>query len=328
MITVTVIGFDYALASAITGISDLLFLTGVSWNRLHYQEPSPKFKVQIASRDKKPISTLNNLSIMPHCSLEEAEGSDVYLIPTICGDVEKTLELNPDIIEALQQANNSSCFFGSNSNGSFFLAEAGLLDGKLATTHWGFETLFKTRYPKVNLKTEQLITIDDNVLCDGGGLAWFDLGLYLIELFCDHETAVGAAKTFVIDTDRPTQLSYSPLVSKKLHQDKTVLGVQYWIEEHFNSPISIDEISTQFGLSQRSLIRRFKAAARTTPSHYLQEVRLDAASKYLIQTNKTIEEITHAVGYEDISSFSKLFKRKTALSPTSYRARFKPIHMR
>lgn len=326
MITVTVIGFDFALASAITGISDLLYLAGVSWNKLHHQTPDPKFKVQVASRNKTPFTTLNNLIITPHCALEDVEHSDVYLIPTIGGDVEKTLALNPDITEKLREANKSSCFFGSNSNGSFFLAEAGLLDGKLATTHWGFEALFKQKYPQVKLKTEQLITIDDNVLCDGGGLAWFDLGLYLIELFCDHETAIGAAQSFVIDMGRPTQLSYSPLISKKYHQDKTILEIQYWMEEHFSAALSIDQISIDFGLSLRSLIRRFKAAAHTTPSQYLQDVRLDAAFKYLIQTNKTIDEITHAVGYEDVSSFTKLFKRKAGLTPSSYRARFKPIH--
>jgi transcriptional regulator GlxA family with amidase domain len=327
MITVTVLAFDYVLASALTGINDLLSLAGVSWNVLHQQTPAPKFKVQIASWDKKPIYTLNNVIIMPHCAIQDVIRSDVYLVPCIAGDIEKTLCQNRGITETLRQLEPSSCMIGSNSTGSFFLAEAGLLNGKTATTHWGYEALFRQKYPDVKLKADQLITHDDNILCDGGGLAWFDLGLYMIELFCDHDTAVGTAKAFVIDTGRTTQLSYSPLISKKYHNDRTIRSIQDWMEANYVSTmVSIKDISQNFGLSNRSLIRRFKNAAGVTPSNYLQEIRLDAASKYLVQSNKTIDEITHAIGYSDISSFTKLFKRKTGLSPSSYRARFKPIH--
>jgi len=324
--------FDYVLASALTGINDLLSLAGVSWNMLHQQDPDPKFNVQIASWDKKPIHTLNNVIIMPHCAIQDVTHSDVYLVPCIAGDIDMTLQQNPGIIEILTRLKESShepgnaSMIGSNSTGSFFLAEAGLLDGKVATTHWGYEALFKHKYPEVNLKADQLITHDDNILCDGGGLAWFDLGLYIIELFCDHETAVGTAKAFVIDTGRTTQLTYSPLISKKYHNDKTIRAIQDWMESHYVSAISIQSVGKQFGLSNRSLIRRFKNSAGVTPSNYLQEIRLDAASKYLVQSNKTIDEITHAIGYMDISSFTKLFKRKTGLSPSSYRARFKPTH--
>ncbi len=326
MISVTVLAFDYVLASALTGINDLLSLAGVSWNKLHQQLPQQKFNVQIASWDKKPIYTLNNVVIMPHCAIQDVTKSDVYLVPCIAGDVEKTLLQNPGLIAFLAQLDTSSCIIGSNSTGSFFLAEAGLLDNKTATTHWAVQQQFSARYPQVNLQADQLITHDDNILCDGGGLAWFDLGLYIIELFCDHETAVGSAQTFVIDTGRTTQLTYSPLISKKYHNDKTIRAIQDWIESHYQSAISIADISQRFGLSNRTLIRRFKKASSITPSHFLQEVRLDAASKYLVQSNKTIDEITHAIGYADISSFTKLFKRKTGLSPSNYRARFKPIH--
>jgi len=326
MIKVTVIGFDYVLASALTGISDLLSLAGVSWNKFNNKQAEPKFKVQIATWNKAPIQTLNGLTIMPHCALQEVTNSDVYLIPTIAGDIEKTLQANPEIIEMLKQLDHSKCVIGSNSTGSFFLAEAGLLNNKAATTHWGFESLFRQKYPDVNLKPDQLITHDKNILCDGGGLAWFDLALYLVELFCDHETAIGTAKAFVIDTGRTGNLTYSPLISKKYHHDTAVRSIQDWMEDNYHTEITIGQISQQFGLSNRTMIRRFKHAAGVTPLSYLQEVRLSAASKYLIQSNKTIDEITHTVGYTDISSFTKLFKRKIGLSPSGYRARYKPIH--
>jgi len=323
MITVTVIGFDYVLAGALTGINDLLSLAGVSWNKYQQQPIAPKFKVQIASWDKKPIYTLNNLLIIPHCALQDVTHSDIYLIPSIAGDIDKTLEHNQGVIEYLRQLKDSTSIIGSNSTGSFFLAEAGLLDDKPATTHWAAEALFRQRYPHINLKPDQLITHEDNILCDGGGMAWFDLGLYLIELFCDHETALGTAKSFVLDISQTTQLSYSPLISKRYHHDQTVLAVQNWMEDNYQHLVSIVAVSQDFGVSNRTLIRRFKEATGITPSEYLQEVRINAASKYLVQSTKTIDEITHAVGYNDISSFTKLFKRKLSMTPSNYRAKYK-----
>lgn len=321
-IKVTVLGFDYVLAGALTGIGDLFNLAGVSWNKFHNIPVQKRFDVRIASWQKAPIYTMNNITISPHCALEDTLDSDIFLVPSIAGDIERTLANNPNLIAFLNGLIASDKIIGSNSTGSFFLAEAGLLNGKSATTHWASAEHFSKRYPEVSLAPEQFITHDGNILCDGGGMAWFDLGLYLIELFCDHETAMGTAKSFVLETGRTTQLSFSPLIAKKYHNDKTVKAVQEWLEKHYTESISIVEVSQQFGVSNRTLIRRFKDAANITPSEYLQDVRIDAANKLLVQSNKTIDEITHAIGYSDISSFTKLFKRKTGLSPSSYRARY------
>ena len=100
------------------------------------------------------------------------------------------------------------------------------------------------------------------------------------------------------------------------------MEIQDWMEVHYPEDISMEQISQHFSLSSRTLIRKFKSNLGITPSAYLQEVRIDAARKILVQTKKTVDEITAAVGYEDVSSFTKLFKRKTGLSPINYRARY------
>lgn len=207
------------------------------------------------------------------------------------------------------------------------LAEAGLLEGKKATTFWDNVALFRSRYPTVDLRPDQLLIHDGNILCDAGGISWFDLGLYLIELFCDHQTAMDTAKYFMVDLERSTQLSFTPLVSKQHHSDRPILEIQSWMEEHYAGSVSMEEVSKRFGLSNRTLVRRFKLATGVTPLNYLQEVRLNAAGRLLVQSNQTVEEITHAVGYEDISSFIRLFKRQTNYTPNSYRARFRAVHV-
>ncbi|NIB44145.1 helix-turn-helix domain-containing protein [Pseudomaricurvus alkylphenolicus] len=327
MVTVTILVFDYALSAAVMGINDLLYFAGNHYARLNSRREGALFNIRIASCDGQPIKIMNNLTLNPHCAISDIEASDVYLVPTITGGIEKTLQKNPWLIECLQKAADTDCLIGSNSNGSFFLAEAGLLENKQATTFWDDVNLFRERYPQIDLRPDQLLIHDGNILCDAGGTAWFDLGLYLVELFCDHQTAMDSAKYFLVDLERSTQFSYSPLSSKKYHGDHIVRDIQQWMEDHYNTNVRIDDLCEQFGLSNRSLVRRFKQATGITPLNYLQDVRLDSASRLLVQSNQTIEKITHEVGYEDISSFTRLFKRRTGFSPSGYRARFRAVHV-
>jgi len=324
MVTVTIVVFDKALAASFIGINDLLYFAGNSYQR-HSGQSEPGFQVRLASWDGGPVNVMNGLTITPHCSLQDLDRSDVYLVPTITGDIEATLEQNAHVIQALKDAAEQGSMIGGNSAGSFFLAEAGLLDGRKATTQRRLADLFRKRYPLVDLRPEQFLTHDGNILCDAGGSSWFDLGLYLIELFCDHPTAMATAKYFMVDLERSAQLSFSPLVSKKHHGDPIVLNIQNWMETHFREPLTMEQAGEQFGLSSRSLIRRFKLATGGTPLNYLQEVRLDAASRLLIQSKQTVEEITTLVGYSDISSFTRLFKRRTGFPPSHYRTRFKSV---
>ena len=325
MVTITILGFDYALGAAIFTMNDLLYFSG---NLLYPQQnpgSEPQFKLRLASLNGKPIKTLNQLTIPTHCAIEDIEHSDVWLVPTISGDIERTLHQNPHITEQLIQANQSDSLIGSNSSGSFFLAEAGLLNGKTATTLGSAETLFRQRYPAVDLQMNQRFIHDENILTDCGGMAWFDMGLYLVELFCGHAIASQAAGYFIVDSQRSAQLSFAPTSSRKQHQDQTILDIQNWMEEKLGSHISQDHITRLFNISERSLIRRFKRATGETPNQYLQNLRLDAASKLLLHTSKSIDTITLSVGYLDVSSFTRLFKRRTGMSPGIYRVRFKAI---
>ncbi|GAA5314810.1 MAG: GlxA family transcriptional regulator [Candidatus Pelagadaptatus aseana] len=326
MIKISIVVFDYALAAAAMGMSDMLYFAGNIYQRQQRQR-EPRFQVRLASRDGQPVKVMNNLSITPHCSLQDIEDSDVVLLPNITGEIDLTLTRNSDVIELLQRLQQRNCIIGCNSTGVFFAAEAGLLDGRQATTLWSAVDDFRERYPKVDLRPDQLLTVDGNLICDAGGTSWFDLGLHLIELFCGHRTAMDTAKYFMVDLERSTQLSFSPLASLKYHGDKTILEIQHWLEAHYREAISMDDLGHAFGLSNRSLLRRFKLATGLSPLSYLQDIRLDMACRLLVQSNKSVEEVTHEVGYEDVSSFIRLFKRRSGFTPNNYRARFRAVHV-
>jgi transcriptional regulator GlxA family with amidase domain len=202
------------------------------------------------------------------------------------------------------------------------LAEAGLLDGRQATTHWGFSQQFRQRYPSVDLRPEKLITVDEPVACAGGGMAWWDLGIYLVERYAGTQTARELAKSFVIDAGRTSQAPYSALQARRYHSDQAILRLQEWLDKHYSQPVALQTLAALSGLTERSLIRRFKAATGDTPTSYLQVLRIESARQYLEQSRLSVDAITRQIGYEDVSSFSRLFRKHTGLAPGAYRSRF------
>ncbi|MCB2385682.1 MULTISPECIES: GlxA family transcriptional regulator [Oceanospirillaceae] len=322
MLNVVIAGFDKALSSAMTGVADLFGLAGVTWNRIQGQELERLFNVRIASPDGGPIRCINGIQLLAHMSYDDVQDVDVIVVPTIGGPVEDVIGVNPQLLALLRRADAHGWTIAGNCTGNFLLAESGILNGKVATTHWGFKDLFEQRYPQVELKADQLITRHDHIYCAGGGLAWFDLGLHIIERNFGFETAIQTAKAFVIDYRRDSQLSYSLMRLSKPHKDDLVKQVQAWLEEHYAGNFTVDELADRFSVSKRTLIRRFNAALDMPPNTYVQSIRIEAAQKLLEETERTVDVVMNDVGYEDASSFRRLFRKKTGLTPTEYRRRF------
>ena len=322
MKNIYILGFDQALASAITGVLDLFALAGVTWNRIQSTQPTPIFNVQIASANGEPIRCINGINLGAHVSFDEIKQADALIIPTIGGPIEHVLANNPALIELIQTANTKRWILAGNCTGNFLLAHAGILNGKQATTHWGFKDQFKKQYPKVNLTAEFMLTRDEHIYCAGGGLAWFDLGLHMIERFVGFEIAIQTAKAFVIDYRRDSQLSYSLMGLAKPHKDALIKDVQNWLNLNYAKNISIDELAERFSVSKRTLIRRFNQSLDMPPNAYIQGLRIEGAQKLLEESEMQIETIMNKVGYEDASSFRRLFKSKTGVTPSEYRSRF------
>lgn len=334
MINIYVLGFNQALASSITGVIDLFALAGVTWNRIQHEDPTRAFNVSLASDKGENIDCINGLKLAAHVSFDHIQqiikqqafshphANNILIVPTIGGPIEKVLSESHNLVLLLLKAHEAGWTIAGNCTGNFLLAHSGILDNRIATTHWGFEDEFRQLFPKVNLQVQQLITRDDNIYCAGGGITWFDLGLHIIERNVNFETAIQTAKAFVVDYRRDSQISYSLLRLSNSHQDDLVQDIQNSIDKTFDQSLNLEALSAQFNVSQRSLIRRFNKALGMPPITYLQAIRIERAQKMLEETEYSIEVIMNAVGYEDTSSFRRLFKKRTGLTPTVYRNRF------
>lgn len=319
---VTIVGFEQALATAITGVLDLFRMAGVTWARIHEQPPQPHFQVSLATASGEPCHCANGLTLQAHCSWRETPTPDLVIIPTIAGDIDRTLADNAELLPLLRYWHTQGGDLASNCTGAFFLAEAGLLEHREATTHWGYCNLFQQRYPGVNLRPNQLITSADRIFCAGGGMAWLDLGLFLVERHCGVETARTLAKAFVMDMGRNSQAAYASIHSRRYHQDQTVMLIQDWMEEHIGETINLDTLATRFHLTPRTFKRRFREATGDRPLQYLQKLRVEASKRLLEDPRQRLHQVTRAVGYEDASSFSRLFRTHTGMTPSAYRSRF------
>jgi transcriptional regulator GlxA family with amidase domain len=249
--------------------------------------------------------------------------TDLILIPTIGGSIEPVIEQSSALIKWLRDKHLKGTEIASNCTGAFLLAEAGILDHKQATTHWGFADLFREKYPLVDLHPEQMIIQQDTIFCAGGGMAWFDLALLLIERYGGRELAAETSKSHVMDMRHGNQAAYANVNSKKYHQDKDILKIQEWMELNFQQSIVMTELAEAFNLVPRTFVRRFKQATQKTPLAYLQSLRIESAKSLLETQNVPLEKVVQQIGYEDLSSFTRLFKKSTGLSPSQYRKKFR-----
>jgi transcriptional regulator GlxA family with amidase domain len=318
---VTIIGCYNSMATTIFGPMDILNQAGRLWNRVRHAPQTPFFDVTIASADGQPIRCTNNVLIQPHCSIETIDQTDLIVISSATY-IEEILKRDPGLIPWIRRQYNQGAHVASICTGAFLLAETGLLDGKSATLHWGFAEMFRRKYPKVNLRLDQMFIDQGRLYCSAGVNAGMDLSLYLVEKFCGRQTAVQSAKTMILDLGRKKQTPYSCFVFSKDHGDSLVIKAQEWIEQHNTQSIDYDRLAEKFRMSRRSLERRFKKATGVTPLGYLQQVRVEAAKRLLEEGSQTFEEITYLVGYEDIPFFRKVFVRLTGLQPKEYQQRF------
>lgn len=204
--------------------------------------------------------------------------------------------------------------------GAFLLAETGLLDNQPASTHWLMAPLFRSRYPAVDLQVEQMVTAKNGLWCSGGAFAYQDLCLGLIEHYLGQPVAEQCSRLLLLEPGRSSQQPFIDLQRYRQHNDNKVLAVQCFLETHWLDGPPVAELADRHAISERQLLRRFKAATGVSPSQYLQYLRVEnAKQRFRDDPYSPIEQVANAVGYEDVAYFRKLFKQQVNVSPKAFR---------
>jgi transcriptional regulator GlxA family with amidase domain len=210
-------------------------------------------------------------------------------------------------------------------SGAMLLAEAGLLDGQEATTHWAWCDVLHRRYPSVKVRTQRALVVSGEghrLVMAGGGTSWLDLALYLIARFVGVDTAMQVARLNLIDWHTVGQQPFARLARSRQVEDAVIASCQVWIDEHYREPSPVTAMVRLSGLAERTFKRRFQQATGMSPIEYVHTLRLEEAKQMLESGNESIETIANEVGYEDAGFFSRLFRRQVNLTPAQYRKRF------
>jgi transcriptional regulator GlxA family with amidase domain len=213
-------------------------------------------------------------------------------------------------------------YVAANCSGVFLLAEAGLLNGRTATTSWWLARSFRSRYPRVRLVPEMLVTKDSRIFCAASFSACLNLGLEIVSEFLGPHAMLRLARVLLIDINRTEQLPYANLQQQVQHSDDVVLRAQALLLSGLRRPSDLERLARRLHVTSRTLHRRFKAAIGETPLVFLQNARIERAKRLLEATNISFDQIAYRVGYDDVSSFRRLFMRSSGVSPGSYREKF------
>jgi transcriptional regulator GlxA family with amidase domain len=220
-------------------------------------------------------------------------------------------------IRLLADAAAAGASLAASCASTFLLAEAGLLDGRRATTTWWFAPLFRRRYPAVDLATDRIVVADWPVATGGAAMAQMDLMLAVVSRFAGAGLARTCANYLLLD-ERRSQAPFMA-IAYLASQDPKVAKAESWVRKNVSRDFGMEEMARAVALTPRTFARRLAATCGMSPIRFVQRIRIEAARFLLETTRLPVEEIARRVGYADASTLRRLIRRDTSLSPGHFR---------
>lgn len=327
LIEALVIAVPETAGSALYGMVDVLSAAGNLWQALVGTEPEiTLIRPRIISPIQGLFSCGNRIPVSPDFDLGSAPDPDIVVLPELwLGPDEHMKGKYPELMEWIRQQYKNGASIYSGCSGSIMLAETGLLDGREATSHWGYERLFRNSYPDVRFSAEPILSFGDTagrIVTAGGTTSWHDLAIHIISRHCSPGEALRIAKVYLLKMHSEGQLPYASLISSSPHADSVVRECEDRLKDHFRGHDALQSAVEASRVPERTLKRRFKSATGLTLIDYVQNLRIEEAKRMLESTGKPIDEISVEVGYENLAFARRLFKRRTGMTPTQYRRMF------
>jgi transcriptional regulator GlxA family with amidase domain len=285
------------------------------------RRPNVKLKL-VSAAPQTMLRAAGGLELRCDATLRTAGPADVIVVPAVDPDIDQHLAQNLAVVSWLQRAFAGGADVVSACTGAFVLGEAGLLDGRAATTHWAFQSLLTRRYPRTRLQPQAILVDQGRIVTAGGATSFISLALFLVERLLGPHVARAASQMFLIDPNKAPQSAYAMFSTQKSHGDEAILRAQEVIENEIARASNVDALARRVAMSRRTFVRRFHNATGNSPREYIQRVRVEGAKRLLEAGNLSVGEIARRVGYGDVVGFRKVFVRCTGVTPADYRARY------
>jgi len=312
------------------GLYDVLYTVGAVFPDMTTGEPGQELlDVRIVAADAEPFRCIGGVLVEPHAAIADVERVDVAIVCDMYTPIDSPpIGRYPREVDWLRRVHAGGALVASVCTGSLMLAEAGLLDGREAGSHWAYRDLFRRYYPRVRMTEESILNLTgepEGIITAGGVTAWQDLALHLIVRLCGPTEAIRTSKVHLLASHADGQRPFSAVTRLPQTNDAVIGACQAWFAVNYATANPVTAMVEQSGLQPRTFGRRFRAATGSLPMEYVHSVRIEEARR-IIETDATpLDEVGYQVGYEDPTFFRRLFKRTTGLSPAAYRRKMAGI---
>lgn len=320
---ITLLAYPGCMAMEIFGLCDTLLLANRVSQAMAATAPA-LFEVSLASLGGANVVAAGGFSIG---TSKPGRKIDLLVVPGMdFGDRHGCLAPFPELareVAYIQRVFAKGTPVAAVCVGAFLLGEAGLLDGRRATTSWLFAADLARRFPAARVEPTSLLIEDGGISTSGSFSATFDLAMHLIRQVASPEIARAVARMALLEPQRESQAAFvdTQMLNKPLASFSQT--VHAWLDQRLTEPYVLKQLASAFHISGRTLLRRVKEETGESPLAYLQGARIDLAKRLLESTTLSVSQVTERVGYLDVATFSSLFKRRVKQSPAEYRRRFR-----
>ena len=280
----------------------------------------PAFDFRVCAAEDGVLTTTAGFALSTRYGLAALKTADVIIVPSWRDPEERPPQ---PLLDALLAAHQRGARVVGLCLGAYVLAEAGLLDGRRATTHWAFAADFSRRYPQVLLDADVLYVEDGNILTSAGTAAGIDCCLHMLRQYCGAEAANSVARRLVVPPHRQggqAQFIEQPIPATA--QDSRLASLLDWVRANLQQAHSLDSLASKALMSRRTFTRHFRQLTGSTVGNWLLTERLALTQRLLETTDHSIDQIATLAGFGSSVSFRQHFRSHFHVSPTAWRQSF------
>jgi len=288
----------------------------------------PGYEVVLAAETLAPVTTSAGVRVLPDATFDDLAGRavDTLVVPgAVELDDERRVHavVDPGVVARVRELAPRTRRLASVCVGAHVLADAGLLDGLRATTHWSTARQLADEHPRVRVDPDPIFVRDGDIWTGAGLTACLDLTLALVADDHGQEVALRVARQLVMYLKRPGGQSQFSVSTDPRATTRRVDDLRHHVLRNVTAPLTVAELAEQAHVSERQLTRLFRTELGTTPAAYVESVRVEAARQRLETTDDTLERIATACGFGTIDTLTRAFRRRLDTTPAQYRARFR-----
>jgi len=281
------------------------------------------YRIELVAATSEPVQSSSGLTFHVDGAIGDVRGVIDTLV-VAGGDGVAAAIFDDRLVDGVRRLAAKSRRVTSVCSGAFLLAEAGMLDGRRATTHWSACDALAKRYPRVDVDPDPIFVRDGNVATSAGVTAGMDLALALVEDDHGRDVALAVARRLVLFLRRPgTQSQFSAQLSGQLAERDPLRDAQRLVADHPEGDLSVAALARHVGMSERNFARCFRDEVGMTPARYVEQARVETARRLLEETDDGVSAVARRAGFGTAETMRRTFLRNVRISPNDYRRRFR-----